>query len=324
MRGLDGLKSFVHEDPDFRDLVAIVAEAVGIAPAFVEKDYWVTHTLWALHQVGLEIWFKGGTSLFKGFGLIERFSEDVDVRIEPGTANVPSVRSWHSLHKGPVAERRAFYEALEGVVAVPQAALALDRASLDRDARGACYRVQYPGLYLADLAPTVRPFVLVEAGIARVTPFVVRPLSSFVHDWLRNSGQESSFAGNRPDEVRCVHPLVTLLDKVDAIGRRYAREPMAPETFVRHYEDAARIVERSGELPPLGLEVAALATEMRAARQIAAMPSASESWLLLSDLERRRLLLTAHQAISPMFWGSRRSLEDCCDIIQAWLVKELG
>lgn len=69
--------SFVHEDPDFRELLGIVARDTGIAAALVEKDYWVTHTLWALHETGLELWFKGGTSLSKGFGLIQRFSEDL-------------------------------------------------------------------------------------------------------------------------------------------------------------------------------------------------------------------------------------------------------
>lgn len=33
--------------------------------ALIEKDYWVTHALWALHQTGLDIWCKGGTSLSK-------------------------------------------------------------------------------------------------------------------------------------------------------------------------------------------------------------------------------------------------------------------
>lgn len=46
-------------------------------------------TLWALHHSGFEVWFKGGTSLSKGFSLIERFSEDLDLKIEPGC--VPGV-----------------------------------------------------------------------------------------------------------------------------------------------------------------------------------------------------------------------------------------
>jgi hypothetical protein len=74
---------FVHEDADFSRLLRIVADDVGIGPALIEKDYWVAHTLWALHRSALDVWFKGGTSLSKGFGLIERFSEDLDLRIEP-------------------------------------------------------------------------------------------------------------------------------------------------------------------------------------------------------------------------------------------------
>lgn len=60
--------SFVHEDRDFQQLIGIVARDTGIAGALIEKDYWVTHTLWALHETGLDLWFKGGTSLSKGFG----------------------------------------------------------------------------------------------------------------------------------------------------------------------------------------------------------------------------------------------------------------
>lgn len=78
--------SFVHDDPEFDDLLRIVAGRRGLAVGLVEKDYWVTHVLWSLHEFGLEVWFKGGTSLSKGFGLIERFSEDLDLKLEPGSA----------------------------------------------------------------------------------------------------------------------------------------------------------------------------------------------------------------------------------------------
>ena len=83
---------FVHQDGEFQQLVRIVARSTGIAAALIEKDYWVTHTLCALHQTGLDIWFKGGTSLSKGFGLIQRFSEDLDLRVERGTVTSPFVR----------------------------------------------------------------------------------------------------------------------------------------------------------------------------------------------------------------------------------------
>ena len=67
--------TFPHEDSEFGELLRIVAGERGVSEALVEKDYWVTHTLWALSESKLAVWFKGGTSLSKGFGLITRFSD---------------------------------------------------------------------------------------------------------------------------------------------------------------------------------------------------------------------------------------------------------
>lgn len=61
--------TFIHDDPQFADLLRVVAANRGLGVSLVEKDYWVTHALWALHAQGFEVWFKGGTSLSKGFGL---------------------------------------------------------------------------------------------------------------------------------------------------------------------------------------------------------------------------------------------------------------
>jgi hypothetical protein len=57
---------------------------LGLPPASIEKDFWVCWTLWKLFSLpdwGKQLVFKGGTSLSKGWGLIERFSEDIDIVI---------------------------------------------------------------------------------------------------------------------------------------------------------------------------------------------------------------------------------------------------
>jgi predicted nucleotidyltransferase component of viral defense system len=69
--------SLLHDRPDFRDLIAATARAEGIDPGLVEKDYWVMHALWGLQQQGFVFQLKGGTSLSKGWKLIDRFSEDI-------------------------------------------------------------------------------------------------------------------------------------------------------------------------------------------------------------------------------------------------------
>jgi len=108
--------TFVHDDPDFPDLVRIAANKRRLSLGLVEKDYWVTHTLWALHAAGFEIWFKGGTSLSKGFALIERFSEDLDLKIEPGSVTaLPGVSTWKSEGTKATAERKGHFEKLDAL-----------------------------------------------------------------------------------------------------------------------------------------------------------------------------------------------------------------
>lgn len=65
-------------------LFAATAQRLGTTPQNVEKDFWVCWTLDALFNGlgdGPRLLFKGGTSLSKAFGLIQRFSEDIDVTV---------------------------------------------------------------------------------------------------------------------------------------------------------------------------------------------------------------------------------------------------
>lgn len=65
-------------------LYAATAQRLGTTPQNVEKDLWVCWTLDTLFNglgEGPRLLFKGGTSLSKAFGLIERFSEDIDVTV---------------------------------------------------------------------------------------------------------------------------------------------------------------------------------------------------------------------------------------------------
>lgn len=65
---------FLHIHSDFKSLIQIIAEEKSIEPALVEKDYWIMHILYGLSKQGFTFELKGGTSLSKGFKIIERFS----------------------------------------------------------------------------------------------------------------------------------------------------------------------------------------------------------------------------------------------------------
>ena len=70
---------------DRQDLFLATANRLGTPIGNVEKDFWVCWTLNALYHerpaAGPRLLFKGGTSLSKAYGLIQRFSEDIDVTV---------------------------------------------------------------------------------------------------------------------------------------------------------------------------------------------------------------------------------------------------
>src|SRR5450631_1867198 len=102
-------RDYLHNHPEFAELIRIVAAEKGIDPGLVEKDYWIMHCLYGLQKLGLTFELKGGTSLSKGFQIIHRFSEDIDIRIEPPPelyvkTGRNHVKLWH------VESRRKFYD----------------------------------------------------------------------------------------------------------------------------------------------------------------------------------------------------------------------
>ncbi len=71
-------------DTERQDILQESANRRGIREIIIEKDFWVCWTLdrlYNLPELADHITFKGGTSLSKAYGLIERFSEDIDLTI---------------------------------------------------------------------------------------------------------------------------------------------------------------------------------------------------------------------------------------------------
>jgi len=74
----------LHKDQNsFNAAILAAADNLEILPVFIEKDYWITLVLKRLSESNLmdSVVFKGGTSLSKGYRLIDRFSEDIDIAL---------------------------------------------------------------------------------------------------------------------------------------------------------------------------------------------------------------------------------------------------
>src|ERR1017187_1113352 len=108
---------YLHKHPDFADLIRIVARDKGINPALVEKDYWIMHCLHGLQKLGLTFELKGGTSLSKGFQIIKRFSEDIDIRIEP-LADQDVKTGRNQVKPAHVQSRKGFYDWLAKTISI--------------------------------------------------------------------------------------------------------------------------------------------------------------------------------------------------------------
>ena len=71
-----------------RTAIDEAAARLGIVPVIVEKDYWVCWLLGRIFEAARwssQFVFKGGASLSKVFGIIDRFSEDIDLSVAGGS-----------------------------------------------------------------------------------------------------------------------------------------------------------------------------------------------------------------------------------------------
>ena len=133
--------TLLHELPDFSDLLAVVGDKLKIDPGLVEKDYWIMHSLWGLQQLKYKFELKGGTSLSKGLGLIHRFSEDIDIWIEPPATLKIGKNHDKAQH---IADRFAFYDDLASKIRIRGVtSVARDKAFDAKSARSGGIRLTY-------------------------------------------------------------------------------------------------------------------------------------------------------------------------------------
>ena len=102
----------LFENEDFEQAILGAAEHFrhrGLRPAIIEKDYYVTEALRIIALAAPDkIIFKGGTSLAKGWNLIQRFSEDIDIFLDPLAFRPPLGKNAdrHGAQETPRCRRR--------------------------------------------------------------------------------------------------------------------------------------------------------------------------------------------------------------------------
>jgi hypothetical protein len=226
---------YLHQHPDFEALLRIVGDAKGIEPALVEKDYWIMHCLYGLQRLELAFELKGGTSLSKGFGIIHRFSEDIDIRIEPPVGM--DVKTGRNQDKeAHCASRKQFYDWLSEAIHI-DGILTVERDSYFDDPK---YRSGGIRLNYASVSGTLsglKEGILLEVGFDDITPNQPVDISSWAFDYAYD---KVAIWDNRAKAVQCYHAGYTLVEKLQTVSTKYRKqqaENSFPANFLRHYYD---------------------------------------------------------------------------------------
>ncbi|WP_346027577.1 nucleotidyl transferase AbiEii/AbiGii toxin family protein [Arthrobacter parietis] len=212
------------EPDELQALVDAAARDRGLPQAFVEKDFWVIEVLRAAMAprsvtdksgaiLPVAAVFKGGTSLSRGFGIIERFSEDVDLLI-----GFPDGCS-------PGARDRLLKDICTGVG--DHLGLGLDSRTSEGSSKGVKRNMRYhfPATYGS---PDITEGVLLEMGTRGGTfPTESRHIRSIAAEFaLQSLGQdESEYEEYAAVSVEVLSPERTLLEKLAAVHDAVTRLP---------------------------------------------------------------------------------------------------
>lgn len=227
---------------DRADLMRVASDKrKTLLPEVIEKDFWVCWVLARLFgapEMARKILFKGGTSLSKVFGLIERFSEDVDL-----------VLDWNEVtNEDPTAERSVTKQDIFNRVLMAQAYAYLRDTFLPEVqalVAGVCdamiednpevVMIRYPSGFSSNY---LRPEIRLEVGpLASWVPnaeYEIRPYAAevlpeaFVHPTCR---------------VRAIKAERTFWEKITTLHHEAHRPVDNPQPmgYSRHYYDVCRM-----------------------------------------------------------------------------------
>lgn len=228
-------------------------------PNIIEKDFWVCLVLDVLYN-GLQdrhpkLLFKGGTSLSKAFGLVQRFSEDVDIVVYREDLGFEGQQDPTLAVNISNSKRKKIFEELR--LACSNYILEDMRKDLamliDKVAQGCrvfpdpddmdqeTLLVEYPSLYQSSSDDYVVPRVKIEAGArSALDPNLLCSISPYIADELPDWSLEAK-------NITVIAPERTYLDKLLILhgvhcGYRDAgRLPREKQRISRHYYDAAMI-----------------------------------------------------------------------------------
>lgn len=221
----------------FSTLITLTAKHFRITPAFVEKDYWITLILCNLSNSPFSnsIVFKGGTSLSKGYRLVNRFSEDIDIAmIEEKLSGNALKTKIRNIEK----EITTNFTEIE----VPNVT-----------SKGSMFRksvFEYPSIISGILSGNTAKRIIVEINsFANPYPYLQQEITSFIVEFLqeKNQQQEIEEYGLQAFSLNVLDKCRTMLEKLVSLMRfSFSETPtQAIASKIRHFYDLYYLAQDS-------------------------------------------------------------------------------
>ena len=239
------MKLFEH--PDFEQAIIRAAEyfnSSGMRESIIEKDYFVTEALRIINQTsGDKIIFKGGTSLSKGWNLIQRFSEDIDIFFDP--------KAFHP-QLGKNAINRELKKLKQAIEIYPGLKF-IEEESRTIGGFGRCDYFEYSQKLSG--AGDIRNRLLVEIGTASGRePTENIKLQSYLGQFLQEKGISLGADDEESFVMKLLHFRRTFVEKMFAIHGKvesFKKTGLGIGGYARHYYDLFCLAKRSEVLQML-------------------------------------------------------------------------
>lgn len=243
---LHGLEVLTREaDESRRDLFSESAAQLKMQPAAVEKDFWVC---WALRRIFADeflrpkLLFKGGTSLSKCYGLIDRFSEDIDLILDWTCLTDEDPYESRSTTQQDRFNKQMEADAIDYIAneLLPHLTNVFDGYELAlKEGQPKSVLLYYPKIFASDY---IKPAIELEFG--PMSAMVPKRDYSITPYCVELSPKR---LGNLEIEVSAIQAIKTFWDKVTILHCE-AHRPEAksqPPRYSRHYYDLYKMLRSS-------------------------------------------------------------------------------
>jgi predicted nucleotidyltransferase component of viral defense system len=314
------MKKFIHDRADFRDLISSLSADIKIEPQLIEKDYWILQALWGLQNQGFDYELKGGTSLSKGWGCIDRFSEDIDIQINPPAGTrVPTGKN--QTKPNQIEERKKFFQSIADKIKIPGFVKVERDYTFDdkEDMRNAGIRLYYPNLF--GQIPGLKDGILLEVGFDQTAPNEKRLISSWISE--KAIAVKLDVHDNRAKDVKCYVPEYTFVEKLQTISTKFRQQQEngeMPVNFMRHYYDLFQLLKLGRVQAFIGTEQY-FAHKQKRFRVKDELDLTKNDAFIISKSETKQLYLESFNKTKNLYYRGQPSFDEFLMEFSRWLSK---